>query len=327
MSELHAVAHKMVEKGKGILAADESTPTCTKRFASINTDSTAESRNFYRNMLFTTEDIEKYISGVILFDETFHQSELSSGIKFPEYLTSKNILPGIKVDQGLEDFSPYEKLTKGLDGLSDRLAKYYALGARFAKWRAVIIPGDSIPTDDCILANAKNLAKYAKKCQEANLVPIVEPEVLMDGSHTIDESFDITSRTLSMVFDQLDEHNVSLEGIVLKPNMVLSGYDCSYQATIKEVAEKTVNCLLRNVPPDVPGIAFLSGGQSDDHATFHLNEMNKYETDWNLTFSYGRALQQQALNAWSGKIENVAIAQEILIERARANSLASVAGL
>jgi len=327
MSELHAVAHKMVEKGKGILAADESTPTCTKRFASINTDSTAESRNFYRNMLFTTEDIEKYISGVILFDETFHQSELSSGIKFPEYLTSKNILPGIKVDQGLEDFSPYEKLTKGLDGLSERLAKYYALGARFAKWRAVIIPGDSIPTDDCILANAKNLAKYAKKCQEANLVPIVEPEVLMDGSHTIDESFDITSRTLSMVFDQLDEHNVSLEGIVLKPNMVLSGYDCSYQATIKEVAEKTVNCLLRNVPPDVPGIAFLSGGQSDDHATFHLNEMNKYETDWNLTFSYGRALQQQALNAWSGKIENVAIAQEILIERAKANSLASVAGL
>ena len=327
MSELHAVAHKMVEKGKGILAADESTPTCTKRFASINTDSTAESRNFYRNMLFTTEDIEKYISGVILFDETFHQSELSSGIKFPEYLTSKNILPGIKVDQGLEDFSPYEKLTKGLDGLSERLAKYYALGARFAKWRAVIIPGDSIPTDDCILANAKNLAKYAKKCQEANLVPIVEPEVLMDGVHTIDESFDITSRTLSMVFDQLDEHNVSLEGIVLKPNMVLSGYDCSYQATIKEVAEKTVNCLLRNVPPDVPGIAFLSGGQSDDHATFHLNEMNKYETDWNLTFSYGRALQQQALNAWSGKIENVAIAQEILIERAKANSLASVAGL
>ena len=327
MSELHAVAHKMVEKGKGILAADESTPTCTKRFASINTDSTAESRNFYRNMLFTTEDIEKYISGVILFDETFHQSELSTGIKFPEYLTSKNILPGIKVDQGLEDFSPYEKLTKGLDGLSERLGKYYALGARFAKWRAVITPGDSIPTDDCILANAKNLAKYAKKCQEANLVPIVEPEVLMDGVHTIDESFDITSRTLSMVFDQLDEHNVSLEGIVLKPNMVLSGYDCSYQATIKEVAEKTVNCLLRNVPPDVPGIAFLSGGQSDDHATFHLNEMNKYETDWNLTFSYGRALQQQALNAWSGKIENVAIAQEILIERAKANSLASVAGL
>ena len=327
MSELHAVAHKMVKKGKGILAADESTPTCTKRFASINTDSSAESRNFYRNMLFTTEDIEKYISGVILFDETFHQSELSSGMKFPEYLTSKDILPGIKVDQGLEDFSPYEKLTKGLDGLSERLEKYYALGARFAKWRAVITPGDSIPTDDCILANAKNLAKYARKCQQANLVPIVEPEVLMDGSHTIDESFDITSRTLNMVFNQLDEHNVSLEGIVLKPNMVLSGYNCSYQATIREVAEKTINCLLRNVPPDVPGIAFLSGGQSDDHATFHLNEMNKYETDWNLTFSYGRALQQSALKAWSGKEENVTDAQEVFIGKVKANSLATVAGL
>ena len=327
MSELHSVAHKMVKKGKGILAADESTPTCTKRFASINTDSSAESRNFYRNMLFTTEDIEKYISGVILFDETFHQSELSSGMKFPEYLTSKDILPGIKVDQGLEDFSPYEKLTKGLDGLSERLEKYYALGARFAKWRAVITPGDSIPTDDCILANAKNLAKYARKCQQANLVPIVEPEVLMDGSHTIDESFDITSRTLNMVFNQLDEHNVSLEGIVLKPNMVLSGYNCSYQATIREVAEKTVNCLLRNVPPDVPGIAFLSGGQSDDHATFHLNEMNKYETDWNLTFSYGRALQQSALKAWSGKEENVTDAQEVFIGKVKANSLATVAGL
>ena len=327
MSELHAVAHKMVEKSKGILAADESTPTCTKRFAMINTDSTAESRNFYRNMLFTTEDIEKYISGVILFDETFHQSELSSGMKFPEFLASKDILTGIKVDQGLEDFSPYEKLTKGLDGLSERISKYYALGARFAKWRAVITPGDSIPTDDCILANAKNLAKYAKKCQQANLVPIVEPEVLMDGVHTIDESFDITSRTLNMVFDQLDEHNVSLQGIVLKPNMILSGYECSYQASIEEVAEKTVNCLSAHVPSEVPGIAFLSGGQSDEDATLHLNEMNKYETDWSLTFSYGRALQQKALKVWSGKKENVTDAQEAFIEKAKANSLATVAGL
>ena len=278
-------------------------------------------------MLFTTEDIEKYISGIILFDETFHQSELSSGMKFPEYLASKNILPGIKVDQGLEDFSPYEKLTKGLDGLSERLGKYYAKGARFAKWRAVITPGDSIPTDDCILANAKNLAKYAKKCQQANLVPIVEPEVLMDGSHTIDDSFDITSRTLNMVFDQLDEYNVSLQGIVLKPNMILSGYSCSYQASIEEVAEKTVNCLSVHVPSEVPGIAFLSGGQSDEHATLHLNEMNKYDTDWNLTFSYGRALQQSALKTWSGKTENVTDAQEAFIEKAKANSLATVAGL
>ena len=278
-------------------------------------------------MLFTSEDIEKYISSIILFDETFHQSELSSGIKFPEYLISKNILPGIKVDQGLEDFSPYEKLTKGLDGLSERLEKYYSLGAKFAKWRAVITPGDSIPTDDCILANAKSLAKYAKKCQQANLVPIVEPEVLMDGAHTIDESFDITSRTLNMVFDQLDEHNVSLQGIVLKPNMILSGYECSYQASIEEVAEKTVNCLSAHVPSEVPGVAFLSGGQSDEDATLHLNEMNKYETDWNLTFSYGRALQQSALKIWSGKKENTADAQEAFIEAAKANSLATVAGL
>ena len=326
MSELHAVANKMVKKGKGILAADESTPTCTKRFESINTESTAESRNFYRNMLFTSEDIEKYISGIILFDETFHQSELSSGMKFPKYLISKNILPGIKVDQGLEDFSPYEKLTKGLDGLSKRLEKYYSLGAKFAKWRAVITPGDSIPTDDCILANAKSLAKYAKKCQQANLVPIVEPEVLMDGAHTIGESFDITSRTLNMVFDQLDEHNVSLQGIVLKPNMILSGYECSYQASIEEVAEKTVNCLSAHVPSEVPGIAFLSGGQSDEDATLHLNEMNKYKTDWNLTFSYGRALQQSALKIWSGKKENVTDAQEAFIKAAKANSLATVAG-
>jgi fructose-bisphosphate aldolase class I len=327
MSELHAVAHKMVEKGKGILAADESTPTCTKRFESIGTESTAESRNIYRNMLFTAEKIEKYISGVILFDETFHQKELSSGLTFPEYLTSKDILPGIKVDQGLEDFGSNEKITKGLDGLSERLGKYYALGARFAKWRAVITIGNNIPSDDCIMKNAEILAKYAQKCQQANLVPIVEPEVLMDGAHTVDESFDVTSRALNATFDQLVEHNVNLQGIVLKPNMILSGYECSYQANIEEVAEKTMNCLSANVPIEVPGIAFLSGGQPDEHATLHLNEMNKYDSDWNLTFSYGRALQQTALKAWSGKPENLKLAQEAFIEKAKANSLASVAGL
>jgi fructose-bisphosphate aldolase class I len=327
MSELHAVAHKMVEKGKGILAADESTPTCTKRFESIGTESTAESRNIYRNMLFTAEKIEKYISGVILFDETFHQKELSSGLTFPEYLTSKDILPGIKVDQGLEDFGSNEKITKGLDGLSERLGKYYALGARFAKWRAVITIGNNIPSDDCIMKNAKILAKYAQKCQQANLVPIVEPEVLMDGAHTVDESFDVTSRALNATFNQLVEHNVNLQGIVLKPNMILSGYECSYQANIEEVAEKTMNCLSTNVPIEVPGIAFLSGGQPDEHATLHLNEMNKYDSDWNLTFSYGRALQQTALKAWSGKPENLKLAQEAFIEKAKANSLASVAGL
>ena len=327
MSELHAVAHKMVEKGKGILAADESNPTCTKRFESIGTESTAESRNIYRNMLFTAEEIEKYISGVILFDETFHQKELSTGLTFPEYLTSKDILPGIKVDQGLEDFGSNEKITKGLDGLSERLGKYYALGARFAKWRAVITIGNNIPSDDCIMKNAKILAKYAQKCQQANLVPIVEPEVLMDGAHTVDKSFDVTSRALNATFDQLVEHNVNLQGIVLKPNMILSGYECSYQANIEEVAEKTMNCLSANVPIEVPGIAFLSGGQPDEHATLHLNEMNKYDSDWNLTFSYGRALQQTALKAWSGKPENLKLAQEAFIEKAKANSLASVAGL
>jgi fructose-bisphosphate aldolase class I len=327
MSELHAVAHKMVEKGKGILAADESTPTCKKRFESIGTESTVENRNIYRNMLFTAEKIEKYISGVILFDETFHQKELSTGLTFPEYLTSKDILPGIKVDQGLEDFGSNEKITKGLDGLSERLGKYYALGARFAKWRAVITIGNNIPSDDCIMKNAKILAKYAQKCQQANLVPIVEPEVLMDGAHTVDESFDVTSRALNATFNQLVEHNVNLQGIVLKPNMILSGYECSYQANIEEVAEKTMNCLSANVPIEVPGIAFLSGGQPDEHATLHLNEMNKYDSDWNLTFSYGRALQQTALKAWSGKPENLKLAQEAFIEKAKANSLASVAGL
>ena len=327
MSELHVVAHKLVEKNKGILAADESTPTCNKRFKNIEIESTTESRNFYRNLLFTSLDIEKYISGIILFDETFYQTELSSGLTFPEYLISKDILPGIKVDKGLEDFGSGEKLTLGLDGLSERLAKYYALGARFAKWRAVITPGNGIPTDDCILANAENLAKYALKCQQTNLVPIVEPEVLMDGSHTIDDSFEITSRTLNTVFDQLENHKVNLQGIILKPNMVLSGYNCSYQADITEVAEKTINCLSAHVPAEVPGIAFLSGGQPDEDATMHLNEMNKYETDWNLTFSYGRALQQPALKAWSGKSENVEEAQGVFIERAKANSLATAAGL
>ena len=327
MSELHAVAHKMVEKGKGILAADESTPTCTKRFESISTESTAENRNIYRNMLFTAEKIEKYISGVILFDETFYQNELSSGLTFPEYLISKDILPGIKVDQGLEDFGSNEKITKGLDGLSERLGKYYSLGARFAKWRAVITIGNDIPSDDCIMENAKVLAKYAQKCQQANLVPIVEPEVLMDGAHTINDSFDVTSRALNATFDQLVDHNVSLQGMILKPNMILSGYECSYQASIEEVAEKTINCLSANVPIEVPGIAFLSGGQPDEHATLHLNEMNKYDSDWNLTFSYGRALQQTALKAWSGKSENLKLAQETFIEKAKANSLASVAGL
>ena len=329
MSELHSVAARMVAKGKGILAADESTPTCTKRFESINTESTEQSRNFYRNMLFTSDNIAEYINGIILFDETFRQKEFKTDTLFPQYLESKSILPGIKVDGGLQSFNnhPEEKVTVGLDGLDERLSRYYSLGARFAKWRAVITLGDEIPSDGCIQANAEGLAKYALLCQQANLVPIVEPEVLMDGNHTIDTSFDVTDRTLSAVFSELEKHNVDLQGIVLKPNMVLSGYNCDNQASVEEVAEKTLECLTNNVPSSVPGIAFLSGGQSDELATLHLNEMNKQDTNWKVTFSYGRALQQNALNTWAGKAENVKAAQETLLSRAKANSLATTASL
>ena len=329
MSELHSVAARMVAKGKGILAADESTPTCTKRFESINTESTEQSRNFYRNMLFTSDNIAEYINGIILFDETFRQKEFKTDTLFPQYLESKSILPGIKVDGGLQSFNnhPEEKVTVGLDGLDERLSRYYSLGARFAKWRAVITLGDGIPSDGCIQANAEGLAKYALLCQQANLVPIVEPEVLMDGNHTIDTSFDVTDRTLSAVFSELEKHNVDLQGIVLKPNMVLSGYNCDNQASVEEVAQKTLECLTNNVPSSVPGIAFLSGGQSDELATLHLNEMNKQDTNWKVTFSYGRALQQNALNIWAGKAENVKAAQEALLSRAKANSLATTASL
>ena len=329
MSELHSVAAQMVAKGKGILAADESIPTCTKRFESINTESNEQSRNFYRNMLFTSDNIAEYINGIILFDETFYQKELKTDTLFPQYLESKNILPGIKVDGGLQSFNnhPEEKVTVGLDRLDKKLSRYYSLGARFAKWRSVITLGNGIPSDGCIQANAEGLAKYALLCQQANLVPIVEPEVLMDGNHTIDISFDVTDRTLSAVFSQLEKHNVDLQGIVLKPNMVLSGYNCENQASVEEVAQKTLECLTNNVPSSVPGIAFLSGGQSDELATLHLNEMNKQDTNWKVTFSYGRALQQNALNTWAGKSENVKAAQEALLSRAKANSLATTASL
>jgi fructose-bisphosphate aldolase class I len=264
-----------------------------------------------------------------LFDETFHQKELKTDTLFPQYLESKNILPGIKVDSGLQSFNnhPEEKVTVGLDRLDKKLSRYYSLGARFAKWRAVITLGDGIPSDGCIQANAEGLAKYALLCQQANLVPIVEPEVLMNGNHTIDTSFDVTDRTLSAVFSQLEKYNVDLRGIVLKPNMVLSGYNCENQASVEEVAQKTLECLTKNVPSQVPGIAFLSGGQSDELATLHLNEMNKQDTNWKVTFSYGRALQQNALKRWAGKSENAKAAQEVLLSRAKANSLATTASL
>ena len=270
MSELHTIAQQMVQKGKGILAADESTGTCTNRFEGIGVESTADSRCAYRSALFTSPGLEEYISGVILYDETFRQNVAHTDTLIPQYLQSKDILPGIKVDTGahpLEEGSN-EKNTTGLDGLGERLGEYYVLGARFAKWRSVITIGEGIPSEKCILANANGLAQYALLCQQHHLVPIVEPEVLMDGTHSIDTSFDVTSNTLNTVFNVLQEHNIDLQGIVLKPNMVLSGYDCEHQANVEEVAQRTLECLTNHVPSDVPGIAFLSGGQSDEDATF-----------------------------------------------------------
>ena len=326
MNDIQDIAQAMVAKGKGILAADESTPTCTKRFESINVESTEENRNAYRGMLFTADGIENHISGVILFDETIRQSTINGSIPFPEHLSTLGIIPGIKVDKGAKQLanSDDEKITEGLDGLRDRLKEYYELGARFAKWRAVITIGEDIPTAYCISANAHALARYAALCQEQGLVPIVEPEILMNGDHTIEESYQLTTETLYTVFYELASQGVELEGMVLKPNMVLSGYDCSEQASVKEVAEMTVDCFFNTVPAAVPGIAFLSGGQSDELATAHLNAINQIDgTPWNLTFSYGRALQAPALKAWSGKAENIPTAQEALMKRAIFNGLAT----
>ena len=326
MNDIQEIAQAMVAKGKGILAADESTPTCTKRFESINVESTAENRNAYRDMLFTADGIENHISGVILFDETIRQSTVNGSIPFPEHLSALGIIPGIKVDKGAKQLanSDDEKITEGLDGLRDRLKEYYELGARFSKWRAVITIGEDIPTAYCISANAHALARYAALCQEQGLVPIVEPEILMNGDHTIEESYQLTTETLYTVFYELAAQGVELEGMVLKPNMVLSGYDCSEQASVKEVAEMTVDCFFNTVPAAVPGIAFLSGGQSDELATAHLNAMNQIDgTPWNLTFSYGRALQAPALKAWSGRAENIPTAQEALMKRAIFNGLAT----
>ena len=327
MENLQEIANQMVLKGKGILAADESTPTCDKRFDSIGVEKNFNNRNEYRDLLFNTPDIEKYISGVILFDETIRQSTTcDKSIPFTELLKSKGIIPGIKVDTGAKDFAGFknEKITEGLDGLRDRLKEYYEIGARFAKWRAVITIGETIPSDACIHSNANGLARYASLCQENGLVPIVEPEVLMDGSHTIEDCYDVSQRTLNVTFQQLIMHHVDLSGIVLKPNMIVSGSDCDTQADVDKVSELTFKCLKDNVPSDVPGIAFLSGGQSSDLATAHLNTMNKKymsEMPWNLTFSYGRALQEDALKAWGGT--NRSEGQEAFIFGARTNSLAT----
>lgn len=329
MNTLSDVALAMVKPGKGILAADESTPTIKKRFDLIEVDSTDQTRNAYRDLLFTAEGIEKFISGVILFDETLRQSTISNGIPFPEYLTELGIIPGIKVDKGAKPLAGMEKekITEGLDGLGDRLKEYYKLGARFAKWRAVLTIGDEFPSSNCINANAHALARYAALCQEENLVPIVEPEILMDGKHSIDESFIVTEEVLHSVFYELYMQGVVLEEMILKPNMVLSGYAANDKASVEEVAELTVNVLKRAVPAAVPGIAFLSGGQSDEFATAHLNAMNQLLLDhkpWNLTFSYGRALQAPALKTWKGKDENIRSAQDVFIKRAKLNSLATL---
>ena len=326
--QLRNTANAMVQKGKGILAADESNPTCGKRFDSIGVESTELNRNIYRDMLFTTNGMEEFISGVILFDETLKQSTIYDEASFPQYLSGKGIIPGIKVDKGAKELASHsgEKVTEGLDGLRGRLSEYYKLGARFAKWRAVITIGGGIPTEACIHVNAHALARYAALCQEADIVPIVEPEVLMDGKHSIDSCHEISQKTFTKVFEELDKQRVFLEGIVLKPNMIVSGIGCSEQAGVEEVADRTVEVLKNTVPDDVPGCAFLSGGQSNENATAHLNMMNsKHEGSlpWNLSFSYGRALQASALTTWGGKDENIPAAQEAFLQRARFNGMAT----
>ncbi len=322
--ELTSTARALVAPGKGILAADESSGTIKKRFDSIGVESTEESRRFYRNLLFTTDGAADHISGVILYDETIRQTS-ADGTPFPAKLAEQGIIPGIKVDAGAKDLAnaPGEMVTEGLDGLRERLAEYRELGARFTKWRAVITIGEGIPSEYCIWTNAHALARYAGLSQEAGLVPIVEPEVLMDGDHTIERSFDATSRTLHAVFTELRDQRIHYEGMLLKPNMVLSGYECPTQASVDEVAEQTLLCFRRHVPAAVPGVVFLSGGQSDEDATAHLNAMNASGPHpWQLSYSYGRALQAPALKAWGGDTANAEAAQAAYLHRARMNGLA-----
>jgi fructose-bisphosphate aldolase class I len=324
-NELARIARAMVARGKGILAADESTGTITKRFATIKLESTEEHRRAYREMLLTAPAAAESISGVIFYDETLRQ-KTRDGVPFPEYLTRLGILPGIKVDTGAKPLAGYpnETITEGLDGLRERLIEYHKLGARFAKWRAVIDIGDGIPTQFAIDANAHALARYAALCQEQEIVPIVEPEVLMDGAHAIERCEAVTDVVLESVFDQLFAQRIELEGMVLKPNMVISGKQAPRRASPEEVAEATVRCLKRHVPAAVPGIAFLSGGQSPTEATLHLSLMNGLgPLPWQLTFSYGRALQDTALKAWGGTSTNVGAAQQEFSKRAKLNGLAT----
>ena len=327
-TELAATARGLVAEGKGILAADESTPTITKRLDAIGVEATEETRRGYRELLFTTEGIGEHISGVIMYDETIRQSA-ADGTPFVKLLAKGGVMSGIKVDTGAKALAkaPGEKVTEGLDGLRGRLEEYASLGARFTKWRAVITIGDGIPSATCIEANAHALGRFAALSQEAGLVPIVEPEVLMDGGHDIDACAAVTEKTLERVFLALFEHRVALEGMLLKPNMVISGKDCSAQAGAEAVAAATIQVFRRVVPSAVPGVVFLSGGQSEVEASANLNALNALaaQAPWQLSFSYGRALQQSALKAWGGKAGNVAQAQAALRHRARMNGAARTA--
>ena len=324
---LKETAEKMMLKPKGIIAMDESTPTIAKRFASIDVADNEENRRRYRELIITTPNLSDYISGAILFDETFRQ-EMSTGMLFRDYMNSIGILPGIKVDAGAKDFSnhPNEKITEGLDGLRDRLAKYESLGAKFCKWRAVITIGSNIPSNACIISNCNALARYASLCQENNLVPIVEPEVLIDGNHSIELCNKVTSKTLKCLFEQLKTLNIYFEGVILKPSMVISGNKNTKRADYQTVADMTIQCLKEHLPNNLGGVAFLSGGQTDDESTNHLNIMNKTNKDflWRVTFSYARAIQQSALKIWLGEDANLDASQQVLSERAKLCSKASV---
>jgi len=326
LNNLEDIATFIVADGKGILAADESNPTCGKRFDSIGVKSTEENRRDYREMLFRSKGMKGNIGGVILFDETIRQSA-EDGTLLRDIINDQGALPGIKVDKGLQPIEdcPGETVTVGLEGLDERLKEYVSMGAKFTKWRAVINIGDGMPTDKAIDENMKALADYAKCAQDNGMVPIVEPEVLMDGNHSIDECQEATNRSLKSLFEHLKKNNVNIKGTILKPNMVTSGKDCAEQATIDEVAKKTLDSLISNVPSELPGITFLSGGQSDVLATAHLDAMNKIGGfSWKLSFSYGRALQAPALKAWGGKPENIFISQDELSHRAEMNKLASL---
>ncbi len=322
---LSKTAAAMVAKGKGILAADESSGTCEKRFQSVNVECTEENRRAYRALLFGTPGVEQYLSGVILFDETARQ-KANDGAPFPEYLAKKGVIPGIKVDKGTVEIplAPGEKVTEGLDGLAKRLDEYFKLGCRFAKWRAVIAIGKGIPTHTCLYANAHVLARYAAACQQASIVPVIEPEVLLDGEHTIERCEEVVEQTLRATYAAIAAYNVSVEHLILKTSMVVSGKDNRRQAGVDEVAERTVRVLKRTVPAAQPGIVFLSGGQPDEAATAHLNAMSAMKNlPWPLTFSYSRALQNPALKAWKGQAGNVAAAQKAFYHRAHMNGLAA----